>query len=376
MTEKAHSHIGASSMYRWASCPGSVRLSEGIESVSSSYAQEGTLAHEVAEAYLNTGKWPADTDDEMREHLSTYTDFIAEVKAAHPNCEVMIEHRFNLSNVYDGLFGTADAVIWRPDDRVLMVVDLKYGAGLAVEPAHNRQLMYYGLGALLSLSYPALAVELVIVQPRCFHPDGPIRSWSIPSFDLIEFRADLIAAAKATEDPKAPLAAGEWCRFCPALRICPLVQKKQDEMARRAFSPVLSYDPADLAKALGDLDILESKIKATREFAYAEAEHGRCPPGYKLVDKIARRKIKVGVEDEMAKAFGVDKSELFAPAKLLGVSEIEKVAPGKNKKEREAALAPFVSKDSTGQTLVHESDKRPPAKREATEVFSVVTEES
>ncbi|MCH8328897.1 MAG: DUF2800 domain-containing protein, partial [Nanoarchaeota archaeon] len=42
-----HSKIGASSMYRWSNCPGSVKLSEGMTSESSIYAIEGTAAHEV-----------------------------------------------------------------------------------------------------------------------------------------------------------------------------------------------------------------------------------------------------------------------------------------------------------------------------------------
>jgi len=40
-----HSPIGASSMHRWSVCPGSVRLSSNVPSVSSSYADEGTEAH-------------------------------------------------------------------------------------------------------------------------------------------------------------------------------------------------------------------------------------------------------------------------------------------------------------------------------------------
>ena len=40
-------------MYRWATCPGSVRLSKGIPNRSSKYAQEGTDAHEWAAKILD-----------------------------------------------------------------------------------------------------------------------------------------------------------------------------------------------------------------------------------------------------------------------------------------------------------------------------------
>ena len=56
-------------MYRWATCPGSVRLSKGIPNRSSKYAQEGTDAHEWA-AKLATGEaMMLDAPEDMREAL-------------------------------------------------------------------------------------------------------------------------------------------------------------------------------------------------------------------------------------------------------------------------------------------------------------------
>ena len=45
-------------MSRWKKCPGSVRLSAGIESKSSSYAEEGSAAHALAELCLVRGATP------------------------------------------------------------------------------------------------------------------------------------------------------------------------------------------------------------------------------------------------------------------------------------------------------------------------------
>ena len=79
MNPPAHSKIGASSMKRWQACPGSVKLSEGIESRSSVFAEEGTKAHELAEKWLNEGEhavagYPVD----MVEHVSVYIDAVME----------------------------------------------------------------------------------------------------------------------------------------------------------------------------------------------------------------------------------------------------------------------------------------------------------
>ena len=55
---------------------------------------------------------------------------------------------------------------------------------------------------------------------------------------------------------------------------------------------------AELAKALENASILETWCRRVKEFAHAEAEHGRVPPGWKLVAKRATRKWK----DEAAAA--------------------------------------------------------------------------
>lgn len=79
MSQAAHSKIGASSMKRWAACPGSVKLSEGIESRSSVFAEEGAKAHELGEKWLKEGEtalagYPID----MIEHVSVYVDAVME----------------------------------------------------------------------------------------------------------------------------------------------------------------------------------------------------------------------------------------------------------------------------------------------------------
>jgi hypothetical protein len=360
-----HSKIGASSMHRWSQCPGSVRLSEGIESVSSKYAEEGTEAHALAERVLRNGaKAWAGADPEMREHVGVYVDLIQRERKGN---EFWIEHKFNLDNLYPGLYGTADAVIYDAKTKTLRVYDLKYGAGLAVEVERNPQLLYYALGALLSVDLPCETVETVIVQPRCPHPDGSVRRWSIPAVDLIDFGADLVKYAKATEKPDAPLVPGAWCRFCPAAGVCPATRSKAQDLAKREFSSDLSYDPKQLAETLTWLPVLEGWIESVRQFAYAEAEHGRTPPGWKLVEKRATRKWRD--EDEAAKACGklLSDDELYE-TKLLSPAKVEKLL-GKAARD---VLGPLVVTESSGLTLAPESDKRPAAKVSAADEFEAV----
>jgi len=369
----AHSKLGASSMHRWANCPGSVRLSEGIPNRSSKYAEEGTLAHEVAAFYLEHRGWPKDADREMIENVKVYTDTVlGDLESSEEgSVEMLVEHRFNLYDIYPGLFGTADGVVYYPSEKLLRVYDLKYGAGIAVEVEENEQLMYYALGALNSTGYPCDEVEIVIVQPRCPHEDGAVRRWRFTSAALIDFAADVVTFARRTEDPNAPIVPGDWCRFCPASGTCPAVHEKAMLVAKEEFRSGLTYDPAKLKATLDALPMLEAWIKSVREFAYGEAVHGRCPPGWKLVAKRPTRRWKnEGDASEVLKMdFALSEDDIFERS-MRSPAQIEKLL-GKDGKE---IMSEFISSESSGLTLAPESDKRPAAKADPKTEFELITD--
>lgn len=371
-------------MYRWSKCPGSVKLSEGIESRSSVFAEEGTKAHELGEKWLLEGEtaiagYPVD----MVEHVSVYVDAVAERQDDDPvNNELLVEQRFHLHELHSDLFGTSDAIVWQPGIERLSVIDLKYGAGVPVEVEDNPQLQYYALGALLAnKQWKPREVEVVIVQPRCPHPDGPVRAQVLQVVDLLDFAADLVEAVKRTEEASAaylcagsgPLEAqwqrmylepGDHCRFCPAAAICPAQKNKAQQLAKQAFAPGLPYDAQQLAETLEWLPVLEAWIKNTREFAYAEAEKGHDIPRHKLVEKRATRKWR----DETAAILWLKNQGLdpFGPAPVITPAVAEKHLP----KEDREGLKALVVAESSGHTLVHESDKREAIKVDAKSAFA------
>lgn len=367
-------------MYRWSKCPGSVALSKDIKSVSSVYAEEGTYAHDVASErlehyfFMKKPKTLA-KDEEMAEAVDVYVSIIKEdvfgVKGLAPSKHVMIEHKFDLEAVHPGLFGTADFVFYDPKKKKLSVYDYKHGAGLPVEVENNTQLMYYGLGALLSTGFPCETVVINIVQPRCFHPDGPVRRWEISAMDLLEFSADLKDFAVATEQKDAPLEAGDHCRFCPASGVCPKLSDKALVLAKEEFSPTKTYDPAKLKHALDWLPTLEGWIKSVREFAYNEAQHGRLVPGYKMVQKRKSRswRDEASTEAVLAQEFGLTADDMTT-SKFKTVAQIEKLLDAKQKKwVKEADL---VVSQSSGLAMVPESDKRPAALNKPQDEFKVI----
>lgn len=401
-TERAHAKLSPSSAHRWMECPGSVRLSEGIERGSSVFADEGTAAHELAAHCLThgfdasrfTGQFididahtpatrflPADNgsdrvfeaDDEMVESVQIYLDYARNL--VEPGDEIDVEYRFDLQHIAEGMFGTGDCVIYKPGTGDLIVADFKYGRGVAVEPEQNPQLLLYGLGAVKRHgNRPLRNVTLTIIQPRCAHPSGSIREWLTDSVDLMEHDVDIREAAARTEAPDAPLIAGDWCKFCPAAAICETNRDKVREIAGLQFAAEGS-DPAAmtaevLAEALSDVEIVESWAKNVRRYAHDQALSGNPPPGWKLVEKRAIRKWKS--ESEAAQWLvnkGVVEDDIFERV-MHSPAQMERLVPGKNKEARAAALSIVVTKQSSGAVLVPVSDKRPPISSGGSE-FSV-----
>lgn len=379
----AHAKLGASNAERWWKCPGSVKACADIPNVDSVYAAEGTAAHELAAACLEGLKDASDcvgmtfngfeVTDEMASAVQVYLDT---VRGDHngEETDMGIEQRFDLSHVYPGCFGTNDALLYRESEGLLIVYDYKHGRGVPVEVEGNKQLLYYALGASTGKHNRRLdTIELVIVQPRCPHPNGSVRRWRFDAVDLLDFEAELRAAAGRTEGSDERHA-GTWCKFCPAAPTCPALRDHALEAAKAEFaesgevivSPPASFSAEGLAKLLPTVDIIEDWCRRVREHAHHEAEAGRVPPGYKLVASRPSRKWK---DEEAAREwlvkYGLDDADIYVEPKMKTVPQMEKVM-GKSKSD----LAPLWESVSSGTVLAPAADKRPAVKPEASEEFA------
>ena len=336
----------------------------------SAFAEEGTRAHALAEKILQGVR--ATCEPEMLDHVMVYVDHVKALGG-----EMHIEQRVKVNAQ---VYGTADAVVWRAEDRQLFISDLKFGAGVAVEVEGNLQLKIYALATLLTFGYPATQVTATIVQPRCPHSDGPVRSVTYDVVDLLDFHADLEDAVAVVADAKqhgaSSLLTGGYltpsekgCRWCLAAPKCPKLKAKAQEVAKQVFAPGLPYDAKALAETLDFLPILEGWIKNTREFAYAEAEKGEAIPSWKLVEKRATRKWREDdsvVLNRVLDATMLTAADLYDTPSIKSPAAIEKLLP----KDQRGLLDELTVKESSGHTLVHESDKRPAIKVDAKSAFA------
>lgn len=252
--ERQHALCSASSAERWMHCPGSVGLSLTVpEPPTSSYALEGTKAHELAEKilkhWMGNGYTVEDafleglaTSDEEKEMLGFVMQY---VMACHEQAiaftgtpAIRIEQKLVFDEKMQ-MFGTADFIATglREGISTGVIVDLKYGRGKKVLSEDNPQLAYYAV-ALKKMSKKKLERVIVkIVQPRINHPGSTVE---FSTEDLNRWEQQLTLHAEQAlwmaSKHKAPeYKEGRWCWFCPAKSVCPEIQRKLNEKAAEAF---------------------------------------------------------------------------------------------------------------------------------------------
>lgn len=368
-----HARLSPSAAARWINCPGSVRLSEQVPPEgSTSYADEGTVAHSLAEAKLryNARQIGRDIFDaecnriekseyycgEMDEATDFYANLVWEkLMGAGPDAVLMVEQRLDLSDWAPDCFGTSDAVAIGGD--AIEVIDLKYGKTKVLAPG-NPQLRLYGLGAadLFEGLYDFGIVRVTIVQPRLDH----ISTEEISLEELRQWGEETVRpAAKEAMDPtiRPTVAAGDWCRWCPARAVCRTRAEENLRLAAYDFEKPDLLEPFEIGDILTRGEALERWVADVQEYALQQALQGEHFDGWKLVEGRSVRKYTddLKVAETLQKA-GFPEAALYE-RKLLGITAMEKLV---GKKKLAETLGDLIVKPAGKPALVPESDKRPP----------------
>lgn len=351
--------VGGSTAKRVMLCPASVNLCAKMPPKPSSvYADTGTLLHNVIAECLDKNLLPENFIGTKYNEITLTPELIEDklwpalgaLEEIDPDraMEYAVETRVNFEGFIDGAFGSTD-VVGRRGDRAI-VLDWKFGDGVAVEAEENPQLMFYAAAAMRTSSLNwvfdgAEDLELIIVQPPF------IKRW-VTSFDRIrQFERELAYAVKLSQGEHPPMNAGDHCRWCAAKPVCPLMTGAVD---RALQSQIQALDTDQLGAALAKAEVLEQWISDLRALALQSLENGGSVPGYKLV---AKRAIRKWVDETAAKAAlseHLPESELMETS-LLSPAQVEK----KLKKLKVALPDGLVVAASSGSTMAPDSDPRP-----------------
>jgi Protein of unknown function (DUF2800) len=366
-----HFELSPSSAHRWMRCPGSVALSRGIEDRGSEAADEGTLAHSIAAEVLidshilkhknSIANHPAAKDLEFIcagniEALQSYVDFVESHTAG--NAWRFVEVKLDLGQwIGEGGFGTADAVIYKPEDRVLTIIDLKFGRGnLVYANDHhgdtlelNPQLATYGLGAHEMFKFLDITdIELIIHQPRRDHTSVALTT---PE-RLLEFGDRLSAAvSRVYAEPGTYVPSDKACQWCPARASCDARARWHLEAFQQEIALLTPEQVSLLLAQVGDMrswcDDLESMAMSLLMRDRAAV------PGWKVVSGRGTRQWTENAAHVLIHEHGIVPFE----QKMLGLGAIEKLLG----KDRAPEVMPTITVKAPGKpTLAKATDPRPP----------------
>ena len=378
MPPTRHAILSASSSHRWLNCNPSARLEQEFEDHETEAAAEGTAAHALCEHKLRKllkmrSRKPVSKydSDEMDSYTDGYVDFVSEAIAeAKKNCKdplVLIEQRLDFSCYVPDGFGTGDCLI--VSDKVLHIIDFKYGLGVLVDAYENPQMMLYALGALRIFDslYDIEKVSMSIYQPRREN----VSTWTISVDELMDWAENtLVPKARLAFDGEGEYNPGSWCTFCKAAVKCRARAEAKLQLAQYEFAMPPLLTDAEIEDILGKLDDLTKWANEIVAYAQdAAINHGKVWRGYKVVESKTNRKYTN--EAAVAQAANAAGYRDIYRKSLITITEMEKLMGKKNFSD---ILGALVIKPQGKPTLVPASDKRPAinvtgAKQDFTEIM-------
>ena len=369
--ERDHAILSPSSAKRWINCTPSALLAEAAGSKSSVYADEGTLAHEIAEYALTKyleGAYDPIIDDavplkdehlenplfgvDMADYIRDYCEFVIgenyEMQKQDGSSKMYLERRVDITDFAPDSFGSVDVTLL--SDKTIHIIDLKYGAGVRVSADMNEQMLMYALGTLKSLESDRIEkIRMTIAQVRLDHYD----TFEMSKEDLLSWADKVLKpAAKMAIQGVGKQVIGSWCGFCPVKAQC----RAQRDAILADFDekpePLLLSDE-EIVDLIGKIDTYKSWIESVNKYVYDRAIQGHKWEGYKLIAGRTSRVIKDEAKIRQALLNEFLEDEVLN-IKLKGIGDLEKLL---GKKVFSARFGDAIESRPGAPKLVPESAK-------------------
>lgn len=377
-TPEKHALLSASSANKWLHCTPSARLEERFTETTTEYAEEGRLAHSIAELKLRKAfiepigprafsnrlkKLKSDPhfEKEMLVHTDAYLDLVSKTIYSYVQPPyIAAEKKIDYSKYVPEGFGTCDCIVL--GSGILHLFDFKYGKGVPVPAEKNLQMMLYALGVITEYSflYKIGVVKLTIVQPRLDN----ISEWGLSAEDLLKWGKEIKPIAEKAYKGEGEYKTGDWCRFCKAKALC---RARADfniglEEYKQVKPPIIS--DTEVGNLLQKAKDLVKWAKDLEEYALDECLKGNEVPGWKAVEgRSARAFTDQDAAFKALKESGIDEAMLYE-RKPLTLAATEKLVGKPKFKE---LVGQYINTPPGKPTLVPETDKREPIKRETAE---------
>jgi hypothetical protein len=292
LKEAVHAIIAPSILDRIVGCNGSVALCAQIPAEPETDDEaEGHAAHWVALTMAMQMGQPVplgskapngvEVDQEMIDGGRIYTEALEGFPGTG-------EQTIRIARIHaEHCYGTPDFYQYSDVRRTLRIVEYKYGHKY-VEVFRNWQMMSYASGVmdLLKLDDQQTILDFVLVQPRWYHRDGPIRRWTVEATAIRPYINDAATAAEAALSSHAVCKTGNHCEFCPARHRCgtlhAAVGNIVDFVGQR---DLMSQSPDDVGRELRILHIaakrLNARITGKETQALELMKQGKRVPFYK-----------------------------------------------------------------------------------------------
>lgn len=325
-----HAFLAPSSAFRWVRCALAPALEAAYPETEASPASlEGTAAHWVNEMLLRGCPVSLDMQApngvgvtrEMLEAAELVRDDIAATLGPDWAKYLTVEQRVQIPRVHPTHnWGTPDYRAWSRLNNgrlCLHVWDFKYGHGI-VEAFENWQMVDYTVGILDEAGINGLqeqetVVEFVIIQPRAFHRDGPVRRWRCVASDLRGQINQLTAAATAALQPNPPATpTPEGCQDCLGRHACEALERAAYLAADKGGQyGALELSPHALGLELRTLkraqDLLAARVSGIEAQVVASIKRGVGVPFWAMESVPGRL------------AWTKPTAEIFALGDMLGV---------------------------------------------------------
>lgn len=335
-----------SSAATWVACSGYVSMRAQYptapEEADSEVCEDGTACHWLAAEVHARRNPPLNSlspnqrvlDEDMFDAVDSYLTVVN----SWPNVVPVLEQQIPCDVIYPGMRGTPDAWAYDPTTRTLYIADLKYGFRF-VEVWENWQLIVYAaaLIALLQidgLGDQALTVKFHIVQPRCNHRDGPVRTWTVKGSDLRPYINELQhAAAAATREYPAPICTpNPGCTDCPARHACMALQNAALSALEVSYAGIpLELSPVavgdELRRLKEALKRLEARVTGLEGQAEALLRSGHSVPWWSLEATYARERWRDGMESQVMTLGKYYHAELAKPPTPISPAQARKLLP-------------------------------------------------